>query len=475
MLQYQDQSLRPMTTAHLAQTMSLLLLSNLELREKVMSELSENPALELLDERRCPSCRRRLKSQARCPICSQTTNSDEPIVYLSPRESYYGRGTRYAGEEDLPDLEPAAPEDLSLYVLGQLAADLREDERALAAYILASLDDDGFLTDPAAYIAQATRAPLPKVKHVLGMIHKADPPGLATTGPQECLIVQLENIADDCSLHHTADQILRNHYKQMGHKDVDGIAKSLDVTESKVRGAIQFIQENLNPYPARAYWGSGRQNAPADPNVFHRPDIIISRNPAEPDGPLLVEILSAVSGFLRVNPMFKKAKPKHEGDEEISEAWAKHLERASLFVKCMQQRNNTMRQMMRILVAEQRQFILEGDRYLIPMTRAALADEIGVHESTISRAVANKAVALPGGRIIPLSQFFDRSLSVRDHIKEIIRNEKTPLTDDQIAAKLEKEGIIIARRTVAKYRSMEGILSARLRKKQKANKKPVRF
>jgi RNA polymerase sigma-54 factor len=306
------------------------------------------------------------------------------------------------------------------------------------------------------------------------MIHKTDPPGLATTGPQECLIVQLENIADDCSLHRTAAQILKNHYKQMGHKDVEGIAKSLDVTESKVRQAVEFIQDNLNPYPARAYWGSGRQTTPADPNVFHKPDILITRNPAEPNGPLLVEILSAVSGFLRVNPMFKKAKPKHDEDEEISEAWAKHLERASLFVKCMQQRNNTMRQMMRILVADQREFILKGDRYLIPMTRAALAEEIGVHESTISRAVANKAIALPSGRIVPLSQFFDRSLSVRDHIKEIVRNERTPLTDDQIAAKLEKEGIIIARRTVAKYRSMEGILSARLRKKQKAKKKGVR-
>jgi RNA polymerase sigma-54 factor len=474
MLQYQDQSLRPLTTAHLAQTMSLLLLSNIELREKVMSELSENPALELLDERRCPSCRRRLHSQARCPICSQTKKEEEPIVFLSPRDSFYGRGSSRTTDEELPDQEPAAPEDLGVYVLGQLAADLASDERSLAAYILSSLDDDGFLTDPAAYIAQATRTPLPKVKHVLNMIHRADPPGLATNGPQECLLVQLENIADDCSLHNTAAEILKNHYKQMGHKDVEHIAKALDVTESKIRQAIEFIQDNLNPYPARAYWGTGRQTAPADPNVFHSPDIIITRNPADPDGPLLVEILSAVSGFLRVSPMFKKAKPKQDEDEEISEAWAKHLERASLFVKCMQQRNNTMRQMMRILVAKQRQFILEGDRYLIPMTRAALADEIGVHESTISRAVANKAVALPSGRIIPLSQFFDRSLSVRDHIKEIIGSETKPLTDDQIAGELEKEGIIIARRTVAKYRSMEGILPARLRKKHKAKKAAIR-
>jgi RNA polymerase sigma-54 factor len=99
------------------------------------------------------------------------------------------------------------------------------------------------------------------------------------------------------------------------------------------------------------------------------------------------------------------------------------------------------------------------------MTRAKIAEGIGVHESTISRAVAHKSVELPDGRIIPLSRFFDRSLSVRDRIKEIIQDEKKPLTDDEISLMLKKEGIKVARRTVAKYRSIEGILSARLRRR----------
>ena len=119
------------------------------------------------------------------------------------------------------------------------------------------------------------------------------------------------------------------------------------------------------------------------------------------------------------------------------------------------------------LVSIQRRFILKGDRYLKPMTRAEIAEIIDVHESTISRAVSNKSVELPDGRIIPLSRFFDRSLSVRDRIKEIIHNEKRALTDEQIAEKLSKEGIEVARRTVAKYRSIEGILPARLRHKKR--------
>ncbi len=127
-----------------------------------------------------------------------------------------------------------------------------------------------------------------------------------------------------------------------------------------------------------------------------------------------------------------------------------------------------MRRLMEDLVGNQRDFILEGDRHLQPMTRAKLAERLGVHESTISRAVANKGVALPDGRIIPLARFFDRSLSVRDRMKEIVKSEKKPLTDDQIAAALRRQGVKIARRTVAKYRTIEGILPARLRKVQEA-------
>jgi len=97
------------------------------------------------------------------------------------------------------------------------------------------------------------------------------------------------------------------------------------------------------------------------------------------------------------------------------------------------------------------------------MTRAKIAEELGVHESTVSRAVAHKAVAFPNGRIVPLLRFFDRSLSVRDVVKEIVSAEKRPLTDDEIVAELGRRGIAIARRTVAKYRAVEGILPARLR------------
>ena len=128
-----------------------------------------------------------------------------------------------------------------------------------------------------------------------------------------------------------------------------------------------------------------------------------------------------------------------------------------------------MQRLLEKITNYQKEFINKGEKYIHPMTRASLAKELGVHESTISRAVSSKSVQMPSGKIIPLSKFFDRSLGIRAELKEIIReeNSKKPLSDNKIVDKLEERGYKVARRTVAKYRSMEGILAAHMRKKEK--------
>ena len=459
MLQVQDQSLRPLTTAHLAQTMSLLALSNLELRERVLTEIASNPALEMLDERVCPTCHRPLAGSAPCPVCTSPQTQDGLLVFLSPRES--GRTAGAVSIDETPaDQEPAAPEDLALHVLAQIAGELEPSERHLAAYVLSSLSEDGFLEDPPAIIARATRATLSQVERVLGLIARADPPGLATPGPRQALLAQLDLMDPGDPMVGLARRMLDECFAELGRREFERIGQTLGVSQMRARQAADWIHAKLNPYPARAFWGSGRQAAAADPNVYHNPDIQISVSPND-KGTLVVEIFSAMAGWLRVNPLFRQASPA--SDEEMSGEWSRHLERASLFVKCLQQRNNTMRRLMKSLVARQKDFIMQGDRHLRPITRASIAAEIGVHESTVSRAVAHKSVALPDGRIIPLHRFFDRSLSVRDRIKEMVDLEARPMTDDEIAARLRREGVSVARRTVAKYRAVEGILPARLR------------
>ncbi|HMK08723.1 MAG TPA: hypothetical protein VK449_06785 [Anaerolineales bacterium] len=459
MLQVQDQSLRPLTTAHLAQTMSLLSLSNLELRERVLAEIAANPALEMLDERVCPSCHRPLPGTAPCPVCTAPQAKEDLLVFLSPREAAPRTGS-VSIDETPADQEPAAPEDLALHILAQIAGELEPSDRHLAAYILSSLNEDGFLEDHPAIVARATRCSLPQVERVLGLIARADPPGLATAGPRQALLAQLDLMDPADSTVGLARRMLGECFAELGRREFEQIGHRLGVSQMRARQTGEWIHAKLNPYPARAFWGSGRQAAAADPNVYHNPDIQISLSPNDPAA-LVVEIFSALAGWLRVNPLFRQAVP--DNDEEQAGEWSRHLERASLFVKCLQQRNNTMRRLMKALVTRQKEFIFQGDRHLHPITRASIAAEIGVHESTVSRAVAHKSVALPDGRIIPLHRFFDRSLSVRDRIKEMVDAEARPLTDDEIAARLRREGVRVARRTVAKYRAVEGILPARLR------------
>ena len=185
---------------------------------------------------------------------------------------------------------------------------------------------------------------------------------------------------------------------------------------------------------------------------------------------LVVEIIMPLWGVLRVNPLYRQAVPESGGPQK--EALRGDLERASLFVKSLQQRNHTIQRLMQRIVTFQRNFILKGEKFIRPLTRAQIAQELDVHESTISRAVANKAVQMPNGRIIPLSNFFDRSLNVRSVLRELVAEEAAAggpgraLSDAELAELLAKRGFQVARRTVAKYRSMEGILPAGLRAPQ---------
>jgi RNA polymerase sigma-54 factor len=207
--------------------MTLLALSNLELRETVQTELATNPALELLDERVCPGCRRPLKRAGPCPACSlRNGNEDEPIVFLSPREST--RMRRSVGMDDAPmDREPAAPEELGIHVMQQLASDLLPEDQALAAYIISSLDDDGFLPDHPAIIARTTRTMPSQVTRVLELISRVDPPGLATEGPRQALLVQLDLLEDMTPHAELARAMIESAFAELSRREFDVIAKRL--------------------------------------------------------------------------------------------------------------------------------------------------------------------------------------------------------------------------------------------------------
>ncbi len=473
--QIQSVDLRPTTTAHLAQTMSLLELSALELHEKIEAELSSNPALELIEGRFCPTCQRPLIDTLHCPICSRPINlqNEEPIVFISPREAINIYSSVDEEQETSFEETSVECEDLPIYVLRQIASELEEDERPIAAHILTSLDKDGLLRTPLIEIALYHHVPLNKVENVQKIIQYADPIGVGSSDPKQALLVQLDTLSQTRSLPPLVKRAIEEGWDLLLRHQYAELAKQLGVPATKIKEIANFIRQNLNPYPARTYWGEVHQPTLPYREAYYNPDVIISLLNDDENAPLVVEIIFPMEGKLRVNPLFREG--LREAPPEKLEQWQTDLERATLLVKCIQQRNQAIVRLMQILVKRQRDFILKGDAYLYPLTRASLAQELEVHESTISRAVSGKTAQLPSGKIIPLSKFFDRSLHIRTELQAIIANESQPFTDMEIVEILKARGFNVARRTVAKYRAMEGILPAHVRSKIKSQKLAAPF
>lgn len=463
MLQVPRQTQKPHTTAHLAQTMSLLPLTADELRQQIDSELASNPALELVEERRCPTCHRIITDPGRCPVCSIPGNPsvDEPVVFLSPRDEFIPRKDYIDTEIEDEPFAPAA-EELPTYVLRQVAPDLRPEERGLAAFMLTHLDEDGLLTTSLIEVSRYTHFPLSVVEKVQRVIQMADPVGVGSCSTTEALLIQLQALRETGEVPDLAENLVKDGLNNLSHHQYAELAHRYGVPQKKIIAAANFIAENLNPFPARSHWGDTRQPGAQNTQVYHQPDILISYLNEDPSNTLVVEIIMPLSGTLQVNPLFKQA--IRQADADAKPELRKDLEKASLFVKCLQQRNHTMERLLTRVVGLQRDYITRGEKFLKPVTRAQLSRELEVHESTISRAVANKAVQLPNKKIVPLSSFFDRSLNVRSVLKEIIEKEPKAYSDSELVDLLGEKGHDVARRTVAKYRAIEGILPAHLRR-----------
>ena len=470
MYQRQFQKIQQQTTAHLAQTMTLLNMNNGELSQEIEKVLNENPALEMDIERRCPQCKRLLLPEQICPVCSNPKSTkvvDESIVFLSPSRDFYKRGDRFRDEYLSREEISANYENLAEYVLRQLVFDLELEDRKIAAFLLNLVDEDGFIREEDISTAQYFHVPITKIQKIRNIIKRADPIGVGSSTPEEALAIQLEILGENQDIPKHIKIIISEGLGLLSKKNYEAISIKLAIPENSVKKAADFISKNLNPFPARAYWGSVRNPTADNPGVYINPDVIIQLMNNDPNLPLIVEVIQPYPGTLEINALYKQA--IQQANTEKKNDLKYDFNKANLFIKCLQQRNNTMQRLLEKVTLYQKAFINKGEKYINPMTRASLAKELGVHESTISRAVSNKTVQMPGGRIIPLAKFFDRSLGVRAELKEIIENENSenPLSDIKIADKLKERGYEVARRTVAKYRSMEGILPAHMRKKVK--------
>jgi len=462
-IQVQNQSLRPLITAHIAQTMSLLLLNGQELKQKIENELSSNPALEVVRNFPCPTCGRLFPRNRSCPVCNHKSdiNDSSAIIFVSPRSDFIG--VKRSSNDDTVDPEEymVFREDLHAYVFRQIAPDLDQADIPIAKHILSSLDEDGFLEQSDVEIAQYHHTSLSRVNKILSLIQRVDPIGVACQSPKEALLVQLDVLAENHRVPVLAKAIISEQLELLGRHSYTELGRIFSVPTEEIIAIGKFIIDNLNPFPARTHWGNQRTE-PQPNQTYQNPDVIITET-TKPIKKFIIEIVSPYSGQLKINSLYLEA--LKNAPKENAEKWQKDLEQASLLIKCIKQRNNTLVRFMRLIVDLQRQFILNGDTHLIPITRSYIADELDVHESTISRTVAGKTIQLPNKKIIPISKLFDRSLCIRAEIRKIINEEKKPLSDSKISTLLNERGYNVARRTVAKYRSIEGILPARLRHK----------
>jgi RNA polymerase sigma-54 factor len=432
---------------------NMLVLSTLELQQLVQQELEENPALEQMEneDTLCSRCGRPL-SGATCIYCLHED--------LKLAEAERDDASVPSDDEFDPLLAVAAPMSLQESLQRDLHIMLPDHDRPIADYLVGSLDEQGFLDCEIAEVADMLHIEPERVEEVLRRLQELGPPGVGARNVQECLLIQLDWLERHSAVNPHIRAIVTDHWLDLGEHRYGAIAHTLGITYDDVVAARDFMRQNLRPFPLER---TSDQNVTMATS-FLAPDVIIR----EEGDRLVAEVVESRRFYLRLNPLYQElSQALVQRQQDISHEEREHLSifvsRARLFLTNMRQRRETIRRIAEYLIECQEAFLRHGVRHLTPLTRAEVAAAIGVHESTVSRATANKYVQVPSREIVPFSHFFTASLSVKDVISELISNESVPLTDQEIVETLRQRGFDVARRTVAKYRNQLGILASTLR------------
>ncbi len=474
---------KPTVSPQLILANELLQLSSLELEQTIAQELAENPALEARQIRRCPECGTQMFDDV-CPNCRQVeARTDQP--WRDRRAAPDGgtgppRGTDGSG--DWSDPVSGVPSSMSLteYLLHQARLGLEAEDMPIARHLIGNLDDRGWLSCDLEDAASDLGVRRERVEAVLAVVQSLEPVGIAARDARECLLIQILDLGEEGRprprdvARSMAERLIRDHWDSLRHSSPESLGEAVDVSPDQVRAGLRFIRENLNPFPAHAGWADAQRAPSEDRATCPQPDVII-RESRTATGGYEIDLPKAVACGLRVSASYARA--IDDVSEGLSagkggpttgaqgwELWQELCGRARLFVKSIEQRWETLHDLMRCLVDCQRDFLVHGERSLKPLTRAQVAETMGVHESTVSRAVAGKYVELPCGHVVPLEVFFDSAAPIKCRIEELVAQEEVPLSDRAIAERLNEQGYDVARRTVAKYRNALNILPSSLRR-----------
>ncbi|HVL22859.1 MAG TPA: RNA polymerase factor sigma-54 [Thermomicrobiales bacterium] len=482
------QEMRPWVSPSLIEANYILSLSQQELQNVIEAEMAANPALELEDRATCPVCESVLEGTF-CPTCMSDQTPPRESESLDSFEDYPESAiTTIATREEESDFDPMTLVASDISVPDQIIEDARlalhEHEYGIAEFIVESLDERGFLTIPTDEIAKAFGVDAEQVGAVLDVIQDVAPIGVGARDLRECLLLQidyLERTGQAVPAH--AREIIDRYLAEFGAHKFGHIARALGISVEELEDIRDFIRGHLNPFPLQSDQAKSWRS-PTDAR-FVAPDVVIDLR----DDELVVEVIDNKFFHLRTNAMYDQlanqfgrrrgkstlreklaAKADAEAVVDTSDDDKAHVRqytnRAKMFMSNIQQRRDTLLRISQCICELQESFLRGGVRELRPLTRALVAQQVGVHESTVSRATANKYVMLPTRKVIPFSDFFTPSLSTKDIIKEIIERESQKgqtLTDRKICDLLLQDGIRIARRTVAKYRAELGILPSTMR------------
>jgi RNA polymerase sigma-54 factor len=444
----------------------ILQMSSVELHEAISQELDENPALEMLEMPTCPICGTPITGNycTECMPRKASAEAGESSVDELPAD------TQQRLRDEADELDPIARAEaeftLEEHLTWNLYALLPGRLHPVADYVIGALDGNGFLTESDEAIAEATGVSLADVEQVLSAMRGLEPIGIGSRSITESLLAQIAHLRemdDEVSVPEIAEAVVGDHLQKLGERKFREIAQALGTDTDKVIETWEFVKSNLNPYPTSAFTaavsGSGSR-------TIIRPDVLIR----DVDGELVVEVVESKRFSLRVAPIYSTLSSQlrsAEATEDEKQHVREYVGRAKFFIDNINRRRATMQRIAECLCERQHDYLVHGVQHLVSLTRAEVGELIGMHESTVSRATAEKFVMIPSGEVVPFSHFFTASLGVKDQIRKLIEAEDpaNPYSDQEIADLLLAEGIAIARRTVAKYRDELQILPARLRHK----------
>ncbi|MCB0406150.1 MAG: RNA polymerase factor sigma-54 [Bdellovibrionales bacterium] len=453
-------------TPQLQQAIKLLQLSRMELENLVNTEMVENPMLEETpdSEGTTASLEELAAQENKAEENPQNAEDFDWASYLENFRSTPNLPVYRGGDEDLPTYENTLSEATSLHdhVLWQLnLSDLDDNQKLIGQAILGNINDDGYLQDSIEEIAQRENFDPHEVEAVLYRIQEMDPLGVGSRDLKECLLVQIYDLKEKDEI---LERIVENHLTDLEKKNYTAITKALGITMEEVVERVKIIQE-LEPKPGRAF---GASNA-----HYIIPDIYVAKR----NGEYVVMLNEDGLPKLKVSNFYKTLLDKNSAKADTKEYIRGKLRSAVWLIRSIHQRQRTIFKVTESIVKQQYDFFEKGIAFLKPMVLRDVANDIGMHESTISRVTTAKYVHTPRG-IFELKFFFNSGInrvqgaavaseSVKEKVKAIISKEDParPFSDQKIAEMLLKENIDIARRTVAKYREMLGILPSSKRKK----------